>query len=166
MSRSNTEKQRNRASVIFFCLIIVASGAVFASGTGHHHDDQTMSEHMRSMMTVKESIPEEFRIMVRTPIPADPESLQKGRALFMQHCSVCHGANGDGKGPAAAALNTPPANFLDRQHSAIYSPGEKYWIIAHGSTQTGMPAFTQISPLERWHLVNHILLLQKNSSAK
>jgi hypothetical protein len=37
---------------------------------------------------------------------------------------------------AAYVLKTPPANFLDHKHSAIYGPGEKYWIIGNG---TGKP---------------------------
>lgn len=149
-----------------FVVILLSVGfapSVAAHGTDKHQPDTKMSEHMRSMMAVKESIPEEFRIMDRTPVRPDAASLRQGRDLFLQNCSVCHGDDGDGRGPAAANLKTAPANFLDRKHSDIYGPGEKYWIVAHGSEGTGMPAFPQLSPVERWHLVNHILNLQRKS---
>lgn len=141
-------------------LFIATSSSVLASGKGHHHDDEGTSEHMQSMMAAKEGVPEDYRIMERTPILPSEESLQQGRKLFLQNCSVCHGEKGDGKGLAAAALKTPPANFLDKKHSAMYGPGEKYWIIGNGTGKTGMPAFSQFTPVERWHLVNFILQLQ------
>lgn len=126
--------------------------------------EKEMSEHMDAMMAVKEEIPEEYRMMNRTPIIPDDESLQQGEKLFRQNCSVCHGEKGDGKGPAAGAMKTPPANFLEKKHSAMYGPGEKYWIIGNGTKKTGMPAFEQLVPAQRWHLVNHILQLQQEGS--
>lgn len=147
---------------VFLLILMIAGTSVLASGKGHHHPDEGMSEHMQSMMAAKDSVPEEYQIMERTPILPDEDSLQLGRKLFLQNCSVCHGEKGDGKGPAAAALKTPPANFLDHKHSAIYGPGEKYWIIGNGTGDTGMPAFTQLTPVQRWNLVNHILQLQQN----
>jgi mono/diheme cytochrome c family protein len=121
---------------------------------------------MQSMLAVKEGVPEEYRIMERTPVIPDDESLQQGEKLFLQNCGVCHGEKGDGKGPAAAALKPPPANFLEKKHSAIYGPGEKYWIIDKGTGKTGMPAFPQLTPVDRWHLVNYILHLQQERSGE
>jgi mono/diheme cytochrome c family protein len=34
-----------------------------------------------------------------------------GRQLFERHCSACHGMDGRGGGPVAAALRTPPADL-------------------------------------------------------
>lgn len=147
-------------------LLIVSASPVLATGSGHRHNDEEMSEHMHSMMAVKESIHDEYRIMERTPIFPSEKSLQQGSKLFLQNCSACHGEDGKGKGPASAALKTPPANFLDKKHSAIYGPGEKFWIIGHGTERTGMPAFSQFSPSQRWHLVNYISQLQKENQAK
>lgn len=61
-------------------------------------------------------------------------------------------------------MNQKPANFLDREHSAIYGPGEKFWIIGNGSGETGMPAFPNLSLIDRWNLVNHIYQLQKDNA--
>jgi len=146
---------------VILLLLIVFASPVLATGSGHRHNDKEMSGHMHSMMAVKEAIPDEYRIMERTPIFPSDESLQQGSNLFLQNCSVCHGDDGKGKGPASAALKTPPANFLDKKHSAIYGPGEKFWIIGHGTERTGMPAFSHLAPIDRWHLVNHIFQLQQ-----
>lgn len=146
--------------IVLISSYAISATPVLAAGSGHHHDEET-PDHMQSMMAVKEEIPDEYSIMERTPILPSEESLQQGQKLFLQNCSVCHGEEGDGKGPAAAALKTPPANFLDKKHSAIYGPGEKFWIIGHGTGQTGMPAFSHLTPIDRWNLVNHILQIQQ-----
>ena len=35
----------------------------------------------------------------------------QGRRLYVEHCASCHGINGEGDGPVARALITPPANL-------------------------------------------------------
>ena len=162
----NSRKKVFWLSNLIAALLLFTPSAtpVFASGSGHHHHDEAMPDHMQSMLAVKEAIPDEYLIMERTPILPSEESLQQGQKLFLQNCSACHGAEGDGKGPAAASLKTPPANFLDKKHSAIYGPGEKFWIIGHGTGQTGMPAFSHFTPIDRWNLVNHILQLQQGDA--
>ena len=40
--------------------------------------------------------------------PGDPN---KGPALYKEHCLRCHGAMLDGRGPEAAKLSKPPADF-------------------------------------------------------
>ena len=40
-----------------------------------------------------------------------PGNPHKGPALYKQHCLRCHGAMLDGKGPEAAKLSKPPADF-------------------------------------------------------
>jgi len=153
-----------RLSLCTLLLVIAAAGSVSAHGQEKHSERTKMDQHMRAMMAVKDQVPEDYRVMERTPIIPDAESLARGEKLFVRNCAVCHGEKGDGKGPAAAALQTPPANFLDIHHSGMYDPGEKYWIIGNGSGATGMPPFPGLSPADRWHLVNHILFLQQDQT--
>jgi len=141
-------------------LIFVASLA-WGHGDKKHQDSPRMSGHMAEMYQLKKQIPEEFQIMNRSPVRPDNESLANGKRLFGQHCAVCHGAEGKGDGPAAKALNPSPANFHDLKHSAIYGPGEKFWIIGNGTGKTGMPGLEkELTPKDRWDLVNHIYHLQ------
>ncbi len=45
--------------------------------------------------------------------PAQPSAadLSQGKAIFIEKCSLCHGVNGNGKGPNAATLNPRPRDF-------------------------------------------------------
>ncbi len=151
-----------------FALAAVLSPAVtlWAHGDEKHPEKSQKSAHMQAMYALKDQIPTEYRIMERTPIAPDEESLARGAELYEQQCAMCHGSEGRGDGPAASGLETPPADFLDREHSAIYGPGEKFWIIGNGSGETGMPPFPHIEAIDRWHLVNHIFDLQETGDHK
>jgi len=157
---------RCRQALLVGGLLLVAAGPASAHGTEKHVTQSAPDEHMQAMLAVKAQVPEAYRVMERTPVIPDAESLARGAVLFREHCAACHGEKGDGKGPAAAALPTPPANFLDQHHSSMYNPGEKFWIINNGGDGTGMPAFPGLSPGDCWHLVNHILALQQDLLAR
>ncbi|MFV0122012.1 c-type cytochrome, partial [Staphylococcus aureus] len=50
------------------------------------------------------------------PVPLAPDKapdIASGSALFKQNCAACHGMKGDGHGPDAAKLSTPPIAFTD-----------------------------------------------------
>ena len=37
--------------------------------------------------------------------------VEKGKTLYDEKCTICHGENGKGDGPAASALSPPPKDF-------------------------------------------------------
>ena len=49
--------------------------------------------------------------------PAFVPNLTQGAQLYAQQCASCHGANGDGNGPAAAGLEPPPIAFTDSERA-------------------------------------------------
>lgn len=44
-------------------------------------------------------------------VPIAPTSPASGKAMFGEYCAVCHGLEGTGNGPAAAALKDKPADL-------------------------------------------------------
>lgn len=42
---------------------------------------------------------------------AAADDVTDGKAIYMQYCAACHGTKGDGKGPMAPVLTTPPTNL-------------------------------------------------------
>jgi high-affinity iron transporter len=85
-----------------------------------------------------------------------PELLNQGKKLYEQHCAVCHGAKGNGKGPAGIALKPPPRTFNIPFNRWTYSKGnlnKVFDIITKGIPNTAMVKWSQLSEKERWALV-------------
>jgi putative copper export protein/mono/diheme cytochrome c family protein len=83
-----------------------------------------------------------------------------GAKLFAANCSVCHGSEGRGDGPAAKALPLPPAD-LTAEHFWAHSDGELFWYISHGieawDGHAAMPGFGGVLSSEaRWDLIDFL----------
>jgi hypothetical protein len=80
--------------------------------------------------------------------------------LTVGSCSVCYGANGDGRGVLGTSSH-PNATDL-RSHDAIEkSDAQMFWIIENGLNFTGMPGFAdQYSDQDIWSMVTFIRALQ------
>ena len=75
------------------------------------------------------------------------------------NCVTCHGPNGKGDGPAAAALPPPkPADWTSSKLAAE-SDGELFWKISNG--RGAMPPWKHLPDKDRWEIVNYIRTLQK-----
>jgi mono/diheme cytochrome c family protein len=76
-----------------------------------------------------------------------PELIAKGKTLFATNCASCHGADGRGDGPAAAALNPKPRNFHEGYWKYGGGLARVVRTITEGSPGTAMAAFAGL-PLE------------------
>lgn len=97
------------------------------------------------------------------PIPPNTASITQGQALYQQICQVCHGPQGLGDGPNAASLSVPPANL--RVHIALHPDNELYRIITQGSGAMP-PVGTNLTPDQRWHLVNFLRTIEADAVGK
>ena len=90
------------------------------------------------------------------PAPLVADSMV-GKDLFRLYCGSCHGADGTGKGPAAGALKTPPANLttIRSRHGGTFPRDEIVTFIttgnrvaAHGSSEMPVwgPIFQGLDP--------------------
>jgi mono/diheme cytochrome c family protein len=64
-----------------------------------------------------------------------------GRALYQQYCSMCHGPQGKGNGPAAAAMNPKPRDHTDGPYMNALSDAHLTKVIREGG------AAVRLSPL-------------------
>lgn len=89
------------------------------------------------------------------PVAATAESVVAGEVAYVATCSGCHGASGAGDGPIADGLSVRPSDL--RLHVAFHSDAELFAFITRGISGTPMPGFaTELSPEDRWNLVNHL----------
>ena len=84
--------------------------------------------------------------------PAKAPDLARGAALFAQNCASCHGVTGDGHGPDAAKLKTPPIAFTDAERARQRSPFALYQVIDQGIDGTPMQSFSDLPSEDRWAL--------------
>ena len=86
-------------------------------------------------------------------------SLTKGIDLYQRYCAVCHGKDGKGAGPAAAALKVPPTDLtrLTIAHGGKFPVGAVRQLLgggsstpAHGSEEMPIwgPVFRAMHPNE------------------
>lgn len=104
-------------------------------------------------------VPEVWRRMPN-PYPALAGSLARGEKIYQDFCSGCHGAIGDGGGPAARYLRPTPLNFTTLRRHLVegqYIGGLFYYQIMNGITGTAMPYFKRALESEKiWDVSNYI----------
>jgi cytochrome c553 len=71
---------------------------------------------------------------------------QESRDLFAQRCSTCHGPQGTGNGPAAAALTTKPRNYTDKAWQASVTDEQLKRTIVGGGASVGKSPFMPPNP--------------------
>jgi mono/diheme cytochrome c family protein len=98
----------------------------------------------------------------KNPHPATPDSLDNGKAVFAQSCSICHGLDGQNTGVAISTKMSPQVPLLTAEHVQAYTDGQLHWIIKNGIYPSGMPAATDdFSDDDMWDMVNYIRHLPK-----
>ena len=88
----------------------------------------------------------------------------RGRKLYMAEYSGCHGEHGRGDGPAAAALEAKPRNFVDEKFKFRSTPSRKPPLredvmetIARGMPGSAMPSYAFLSDEERGLLADYVM---------
>jgi mono/diheme cytochrome c family protein len=88
------------------------------------------------------------------PVPANANTIALGQKLFVNNCMTCHGPNGKGDGPGAAALEKKPADLAACIRAGA-TDGELFWKISEG--RSPMISWKgSLSETQRWELVNYI----------
>ena len=94
-------------------------------------------------------------LLAAYPVPLAPKTapdLTRGATVFGQNCAACHGVAGDGHGPEAAKLDTPPIAFTDAERARQRSVFGLYQVITQGLDGTAMPSFDSLPIDDRWAL--------------
>lgn len=83
------------------------------------------------------------------------------QALFVDHCSSCHGLTGQGDGPVARSLAPRPANFRLKQGNPAYLSA----VLRDGIPGTAMPPWKDVLTEQQRHsLVNYLRTLYQAPS--
>ena len=102
----------------------------------------------------------------KNPTPATAESIERGKALYLDkdkgNCVFCHGETGAGNEANLAKLRRKPADLTNKERMTSMTDGEVFWKITKGITGI-MPAGEKRMPeaAERWDVVNYVRTLAK-----
>jgi mono/diheme cytochrome c family protein len=102
----------------------------------------------------------------KNPTPATAESIERGKALYLDrakgNCVFCHGETGAGNEASLPRLRRKPADLTNKERMTAMTDGEVFWKITKG-IQGIMPAGERKMPeaSERWDVVNYVRTLAK-----
>jgi cytochrome c oxidase cbb3-type subunit 2 len=106
--------------------------------------------------------PQAVNVSVMT-IPSSEDLLTLGREIYEGHCVGCHGAKGDGNGPAATFLSPRPRNFTlgvfkfrTTPSGSLPTDGDLYRTVTRGVRWTAMPTWHELPDKERLAVVTFI----------
>jgi mono/diheme cytochrome c family protein len=90
-----------------------------------------------------------FFLLGTSPVAsAEPNPARDtGRAVYAEHCRVCHGERGDGQTFAANVLDPPPRNFTAEPSRRELTRQRMLHSVTHGRKGTAMmPWQTNLTP--------------------
>jgi len=93
---------------------------------------------------------------VQALLTPTPELIAKGKQLFAVNCASCHGIDGKGDGPAAAALNPKPRDYTSGYWRYGGGVDRIVQTITEGSPGTAMAAFPSIPVEDRFALAHYV----------
>lgn len=88
------------------------------------------------------------------PVKPTPESLAKGKKMYVIDCAMCHGEKGDGKGDMAADMKNV-TDFTNPDVQRAHTDGEWFQIIRKGKGEMP-PEGDRAKDEEVWNMVNYI----------
>lgn len=135
---------------------IALLGGVAAAGVAHVTAGEPAASVASSITCPQprttERAPDSYYVRVN-PLPATAEHLERGRRLYEHdakpNCRQCHGAKGEGNGPAAVALEPPPRNFTCTVTMGTIPDGQLFWVIEQGSGDFHLPSRQGAQQVER-----------------
>jgi mono/diheme cytochrome c family protein len=107
------------------------------------------------------TIPEAYASL-SNPTPADAGSVERGAAIFVSSCAVCHGDGGMGDGPGAANLD--PEVSAIAHTSQMLSDAYLFWRVSEGGQgdplKSAMPTWKEtLDEQARWDVINYVQAL-------
>ena len=104
----------------------------------------------------------------KNPIASSPESIEKGKALFLErtkgNCIFCHGETGSGNEANLSRLRRKPADLTNKERMTAMTDGEVFWKISKGITGIMPAGERRMNEEERWHVVNYVRTLAKEKT--
>ncbi|MDF1499764.1 MAG: cytochrome c [Anaerolineales bacterium] len=135
--------------------------------TEHDEDEAEHSDEEEGGDHEHLEVPSEYEEL-DNPFDGDPDAITSGADLYAINCATCHGLEGMGDGPAAAALDPKPAPLADADMMADMTDGYIFWRITEGGAMepfnSAMPSWkAMFSEQQIWQLVSFLRTLPEEN---
>lgn len=97
-------------------------------------------------------------------LPTRPLDIAEGRQLFARNCASCHGERALGDGPAARGMTPAPPAIGTAAVMHDVSPATMFRITTVGVSGTAMPAWTSLTPDQRWNVIAYLQSLSRDDA--
>lgn len=140
------------AVVDFVRVKFISPNTAAASSHGHaaaqtsapHHGHATPQRPAHGQNRTH-AAPQTAAVDMSAPFPHGLQGdVEWGRKFYMENCSACHGAEGDGKGPRSKFINPRPRNFNLEESRQTFNRIRLYRSISRGKAGTPMPAWGKV----------------------
>lgn len=147
-----------------FCLMLLLPTFMTSCSKGDDKEDETASVKNEEIDNTEEIRPNDT-IQNEVEGDSDEDSAKgtpaKGKEIFAMNCTPCHGQDGTGGGPSAAALDPKPRNLTDESYVSTLSNEHLFKVISGGGLAVGksaaMPAWsTSLSDEDIRDVVSYI----------
>jgi mono/diheme cytochrome c family protein len=89
------------------------------------------------------------------PVPADAESIARGKLFYDINCYVCHGIDGKGDGPVGVKFLEKAPVDLNEAYTQDQADGQLFFTLTRGRAK--MPFYRDaLSQSERWDVINYL----------
>jgi mono/diheme cytochrome c family protein len=144
---------------------VLLAGALGAAGfIGGLYDISATDQHLRpTYWAIDTASRRAVKLRARSIEPPrldDAARIERGLALYREHCVSCHGAPGVAPQPFALGMMPAPANLVDTART--WTAAEIYWTVRYGFKMTGMPAWQhRLADEEIWDVVAFVATLPR-----
>lgn len=127
--------------------VIVYTGLFDVAATQPHTEIGFRALHYAMRRSVKARSQD-----IQVPDLTDTRRIERGHALFREHCQQCHGGPGVPPEPFARGLRPLATNLV--QDGRDWPANEIYWVVRHGVRMSAMPGWEyRFTPDELWDVV-------------
>lgn len=92
---------------------------------------------------------------LQNPVPANRESIDRGKYFYGINCLVCHGEDGRGDGPVGLKFIEKAPVDLHDTYTQEQADGQLFFTLTRGRAK--MPFYRDaLSPSERWDVINYV----------
>jgi mono/diheme cytochrome c family protein len=83
-------------------------------------------------------------------------SVARGKKVFETQCSMCHGANADGKGEMVQEMKINPPDFTKEETQKKWTDGALFTFIGSGAGSTMPGQGSRMADKQKWDIVNFL----------